>query len=272
MKREKITKLLFEEMTKDEVKKAANKNSILLLPVGAIEEHGPHLPVKTDTYLAEGICMEAAKKIKDQIPILIAPSIWWGYVMQDSADYPGAVYVGVESFINGVTDVCESLLKNGFQRIIVVNGHGHNPGLLNCVSRRIRDKYRISIVVIDHWNLAKKEISAIRKSEIGGMMHACELETGLMLAIRPDLVDMSKAVKEISPVVTKYVSTDMMVSTPVSWSRWDFGHPKSGVMGDPTVATRESGKQMLMYISNALVDFIKEYHLITAKRKKMKSK
>ena len=253
----------FAEMIWWEIKEAAEQDRVAVLPVATYEDHGPHLPVDTDVVLCTGICERAVARIPSEA--LLAPPVPHGY-SPHHMDFHGTLTITWDTFIRYVKDVCCSLAHHGFKRILVVNGHGSNTSPLDMSARLTVIEYesRVLCASVNHWDLrrAKTVGAELRESDYGGTSHAGEYETSLYLALKPDLVDMSRAVDERSPLSPSF-KTDLLAGTHPEGSGarlvpyWS-AVTSSGVMGDATKASAEKGEQFLEAAVSGLVELIRE--------------
>lgn len=249
---------LLESMTWPEARGAAVDQRVVLLPVGAIEQHGPHLPVDVDNRIVTWLCDEAAKRRPDLA--LSVPPIHYGF-NEHNMGFPGTVNVEIEHFIHYVFDVCASFIRQGHNRVILINGHGSNASLCTLVARRIVNETEGLAAAINHWELARTLADGIRESPRGGMAHACEFETSWYLFLNPDGVDMSKAAPDIIERASEYIWVDTLSGdSPVAfiddWSRISNG---SGVEGDPSTATAEKGRQFAEEELGHLIRFCDDF-------------
>lgn len=175
-----------------ELAEAIRRNTIVLLPVGQVEEHGPHLPVGTDAFIAEEVAKRVAAAVEGEIPILVMPTVWSTYSIDAAAKWPGLIKVRTRVVIDLVHDILASLLRMGFRKIVLVNAHGNNPELLKVALRELADEFEAAPVLTNVWSMAAKSFNEVRRSAAGGSIHAGEYETALMLAMGYP-VDMSKA-------------------------------------------------------------------------------
>lgn len=248
--------LLLERMSWPEVKNAIERNSIAIIPVGQIEEHGLHLPINTDAFLATEIAKRAAQKASKEINVVVAPTIQLGYSQVDVTKFAGTFSLKPETFMNVMVDMCSSLIRQGFKKIVILNSHGQNVDMIKVALRRVRDETGVAVVLIPMiYSLAVEELSKLRKSDLGGIFHACELETSLLLVLQPDLVDMTKAKKEVTKIPPP-LSADGLVSGKVFLTTWELWKTKYGVMGDPTVASKETGEAFMKAIVDKIADFL----------------
>ena len=256
-------KYRYAEMIWYETKQAAQQGRVAVLPVATHEDHGPHLPVDVDVVLTTEICERAVARIPQEA-VLIPPVIH-GY-SPHHMDFHGTLTITWDTFIKYVKDVCCSLAHHGFERILIVNGHGSNTSPLDLAARLSVLEYdgQILCAAVNHWDLrlVKEVGETLRESDYGGTAHAGEYETSLYLALRPDLVDMSQAVDERSPLPPSF-KTDLLAGRHPQGSGarlvpyWS-AQTASGVMGDATKASQEKGEKFLEAAIEGLVELIRE--------------
>ncbi len=256
-------KPLLEMMTWPEARQAALDRRVVLLPVGAIEQHGPHLPVDVDNRIVTWLCDEAARRRPDLV--MSVPPIHYGF-NEHNMGFPGTVTVAVAHFVAYVADVCLSFVRQGHTRVVLVNGHGSNSMLCRLVARQVINESQDALAAaIDHWNLARDLAAQIRETPIGGMAHACEYETSWYLFLDPSAVQMDRAVADMLASRSRYLWVDLMAGDgPVAliddWSRLSNG---SGVEGDPTTASAEKGRLYAEEEVVNLLDFCAEFQAMT---------
>lgn len=235
----------YEELTWEEIRDI-DKDRIVILPIATIEDHGPHLPVNTDGIITKALCEKVAEAMPKDVVIL--PIITYGYSPHHE-DFPGSLNIRYDVLIRYIIDIGKGLAKHGFKRLLLVNGHCSNVAIVELAQRKINYETNGKIICASTFYLngqkGMKEIKNIRKSEYpGGMGHACELETSLMLVIRPDLVKMEKAKKDI-----QYPNDGDLF---MDWSDGSLGFTpywstisKTGTAGNPEVATKKTGEHLL---------------------------
>ena len=256
-------KFLYTEFTWPEVAKIAKEDRVAILPAAAIEAHGPHLPLDTDVVLCNEVCLRAAQQIPGEVVLL--PPITYGY-SEHLMDFPGTITLDGDALIKCVHGICKSLSRHGFRRILIVNGHGLNPPYLDTAAHSVvtESKGQVICATISYWGVAqlRQTIRDLRESEPGGICHACEMETSLYLAIRPNLVDMEKAVDDHGLPVPDSFRLDMFARVPCSsgimygpyWST----RSTTGVLGSARKATPEKGEAFLKSAAEGLVKVIGE--------------
>jgi len=247
--------IYFADKKWPELKGLIKKNALIILPVGQVEEHGRHLPVKTDAYIAEEVAKRIGESLKNKIPLLIMPTVWSGYSMKSVAKWPGTMRLKQETFINMVFDICSSVIEMGFKKIMIISAHGNHTGALRVVTRNIADEYNIFMALTYPSVMAKEEFSKISKAGPKGSCHGGEYETSLMLYLNESLVDMKKVTSQ-----DKIIISSKFYSDKVFWSTWGLQKSKTGIYGDPTKATKETGKQIMQAIINNYQKFIKEFY------------
>lgn len=257
----------FENKTMDQISEGSKKNTLILLPVGILEEHGPHLPVNTDNVIANDISYLIAERLNPRIQTWVLPTIWAGYHGKHLAQLPGSIKVKQETLFNYIYDICESLCLGGFKKIAIINGHGQNPAVLEIVCRKIADDYGVNILITYPLSMiGKKEGLGIKKSPEGGAGgHACEVETSLVMALRDNLVDISKAPEgDICNYKNKFIAGDLFPEHEVIkfgyWSTFAIQGTKSGVLGEPKYATKENGEKFIQIIVDNYIELLQEYY------------
>ncbi len=253
----------YGEHTWLELRELAKRDDVaVVIGTATLEDHGYHLPIDTDVRLIETICRGAVRRFneREQAKAMLFPTAVHGYTPHH-LDFPGTVSLRWNVFVEALLDCGRSLCRHGFDRILIVNGHGSNAPLVDIAARLINLEHRDAVCMASTLYLTTPESTALiereRDSELGGLSHACELETSLYLAIAPELVQMDKAIREI-PEWNENVWNDWPGGGPLSyWPHWS-GFSHSGVMGDPTLATAEKGRLFLERAQEEAAGFIAE--------------
>ncbi len=259
----------FQDKTWPELQEYIEKGAVVIIPLGTVEEHGPHMAVGADAMIAEDTSRDIAEefsKEKDMPPVLVLPTFWSGYSMKIMNKWPGVISVRARVVLDALTDIVSSLVRMGFYRIVLSNNHGHHDGIIRQLVRDIADEHNVWIAVIQPASFAAEAYKEHRKSKPGGSIHAGEYETSLLLHYgRP--VDMSKATDEdIVKYGSKFSPLDHFSgSKSVVWSTWGLQSSKSGSYGDPTPATKETGEILAKAIAPNVVEFLREYCKKTGK-------
>ena len=229
-----------------------------LLPVGAIEQHGPHLPLDTDAFDAEYLAKRVADGCRDPKP-LVLPLIAYGVSYHHEA-FKGTISINNDTLANLVYDVGISVAKNGIRKLVIINGHGGNAPSLNFAAQRINQDARI-FVCVDTGETSDVDVDSL--IETPNDVHAGEIETSTSLAIRPHLVRMDRLQMEVPAFSSRYL--DFTSKRGVSWYAHTHKISSSGVMGDPTKASVEKGEKMWELIIAHLVLFVDQLKTMTLK-------
>lgn len=248
-----------ERLTRVKVQEMANRRATILVPIGATEQHGPHLPLDTDTFFAYKIALEAAQAFDD---VLVAPAIPWGL---SSAHSGLGATISLQPFtaLQLLLDICYSLLDCGFTRQIWINGHNSNKMILSLLVYECQRQRGAQIAAVTYFDLARSSFSEVRRSSLGGAGHACEFETSLMSYLRPELTEDPGETHKMMVPLTSYDVQDLTTAGPavVGYSFPD--RFPEGVAGDPRLADRETGRRIYESVLSALVDFIGEYKMLS---------
>jgi creatinine amidohydrolase len=238
--------LKMKEMPAADVAEMLQTKKTVIIPLGAFEMYGPHLPLGTDIIVAE----EVAQRVAEKLELPIGPSISVGE-SKGLYDFAGTLTISPSSFYNYLEDVCRSLMKWGVNQIIFMNTHLGNVPIISQLARILKDE-GVKSCQIDWWRFIQPICQGV--TEFEGVMchgHASESGTSCMLYMRPDLVNMEKATviepgyKDDYPDIIKY--RDLRDYTP------------NGTIGNATVANQEKGKIIVEKGVSRIVDFLKGY-------------
>jgi creatinine amidohydrolase len=251
-------KHLFASMTWPEVNEAVAERRVVLVPVGAIEQHGHHLPVDVDNVIAVSVCERAAALAPEAIVSM--PPIHYGF-NDHNMDFPGTISIKMQHFIDYCFDLGASLASQGFRRILFVNAHGSNSPLCDLVARRVTIETEALCGAINHWQLVWKEIVEMLEGGPYAADHACEWETSEYLHLCPELVQFDKIRDEIAAErggprwLYPTVAGDSPVKFMNFWSRMS----ETGTNGTPSLATAEKGRRMIELTIERLVTIAREF-------------
>jgi creatinine amidohydrolase len=231
--------------------------SILVQPLGAIEQHGPHLPLSTDLVIAEAVASAAVEAVGDDLDVWLLPPLAYTK-SNEHAWHAGTVWLGARTLLAVLEDVGRCVGALPARRLVFFNGHGGNSALLNVANREVRLAHGL-MTFLAHPSVPADQGGVSPPSELGMGVHGGTDETSMMLHLRPDLVDMSRAARHVPEhlAANRHVRFGGRVS--FGWLSDDFG--PSGVIGDPTVATAELGKQLF---EAAVTSFVEALHEIAA--------
>ncbi|MEJ2720031.1 MAG: creatininase family protein [bacterium] len=247
---------LLAEMTWPQARQRFREVDVALLPVGSIEQHGPHLPLDTDAFDADYLARAVADRCSAPRPTVL-PLIPYG-VSYHHAEFSGTISIGNGTLSRLVYEIGMSLARNGVTKIVIINGHGGNDPALNFAAQEINRDARI-FVCVDSGETSDVDIYSM--IDTPNDVHAGEIETSTSLATRPDLVRMQNAEKLVPEFSSKYL--DFTSKRGISWYAFTKRISESGVMGDPTKATAEKGRQRWEAMIRHLVAFVEDLKQIT---------
>jgi len=231
---------------------AAREGALAILPAGSLEQHGPHLPVITDTASASAAAIAAARLVVNDMPVAVLPGLWLG-LSEHHLPFGGTISVDYAAYRAILESIVRSLRAIGFARLLIVNGHGGNIDPLAVACRELAVAWDFPIVATTPWFLARDKIAAIFDSDTAPK-HACEGETSLMMAIAGDIVKKDKLDEAMQQAPAP-------VHAPAGFSRfYSFSEraPVTGTWGDPRSATAEKGERFLTVQAEALAEAIRD--------------
>jgi creatinine amidohydrolase len=250
-------KHLFAEMTWEEVNEAAAGGRVVLIPVAAIEQHGPHLPIDTDNLIASRICEEAARSRPDVC--LCAPIIHYGW-NEHNMDFPGTISIRQENFLNYCYDVGESFARQGFDRILYVNSHGSNNPLCNLVARRVTVYTSALSAHLNWWEIAWPMVMEVVQGGPRAVDHGCEMETSMYLHLKEELVVKEKIVDEFpEDRGGPRWAYPNLGGTPVQFMNFWSRMSSSGVSGAPSLATADKGRKIFEHAVGRVIEIAGEF-------------
>jgi creatinine amidohydrolase len=249
--------MLLKDLTWPEVKSLDFDRLIVVLPTGSFEQHGPHLPFTTDTDIVTAIAERIERAMPDRT--LLLPTLWPG-LSTHHMHFPGTMDVPQSVYIQLVTELGKSISTMGAKKAFVLNGHGGNDTPLRAALRELKTAVPPTrFVFASYWTLATNTLRNVRESELGGMGHACEMETSVMLHLHPDRVKMDRAVRDGPTHTDVYRKADMQIGRPVFFVNEFHEVSKSGVVGHPDLATADKGKRFLDGIVADVSAFVEHF-------------
>ncbi len=237
------------DITWEEAEDALNKYSIVMLPIGGgTKEHGPHLPGGTDYFVVE----ELANRVVEQAPVVLLPTLPYAYYPA-FIDWPGSVSIEADHFMDIVSDIIKSFVRHGIEKFLILDGGVSTHCPMKILSSDLHNELGIEVGVTDILGLGKEVDDKVCEQEFGG--HADESETSSMLAIRPDLVKLDRAVKERMDPRPGTVSDKGIRKVAVRGKMLT----ENGINGDPTLADSEKGEKIIRAKVKDIVDFINNF-------------
>jgi len=224
----------------------AARDAVVLLPVASTEQHGPHLPTGVDDMLVTEVCRRTARLLDPAAPAVVAPTVWCGLANHHVA-FGGTFTLSLATYQALLCDLCRSILKAGFRRIVLVNGHGGNIAGLAAISAELTRELEAPVATATYFMVAAKEVAAVLEDQ-DGVMHACEAETSMMMVVAPELVNASQLpdahgpafdiAASLMPTLKRFVPFESVTA--------------SGVAGDARRATPAKGEALLNACAAAL--------------------
>ncbi len=229
--------------------------SLAVLPVGATEQHGPHLATGTDAFAVEHVARQAAIRAGDTGSIVVTPTLPFG-----SSDhhfpFGATMSIGTQTYYAVVRDLVASLVRDGFRKILIVNGHGGNHELIQLVARDISLVHPVQVGALSYWDAARSQLDERWTGKPGHLPpgHAGEFETSVVMHLRPDLPPNEppsrtpEAIAALTPRTTgwRLEETDW-------WANID------GYTDNPSLATAEQGEQLLEVVIAGLADVMRAF-------------
>jgi mycofactocin system creatininase family protein len=247
---------IWGELTWVEAQKQLQEVDIALLPVGSIEQHGPHLPLDTDAYDAEYLAHQVAQACSHPKP-LVLPGISYG-VSYEHNQFSGTMSISNDTLTRLVYEIGMSAYRNSIKKLVIINGHGGNTPALNHAAQMINRDAKI-FVCVDSGETSDVDIYSLIQTP--NDVHAGEIETSTSLAIRPQLVRMNLAKKSIPEFSSRYLN--FTSKRKVSWYAYTKNVSESGVLGDPTQASAEKGKKIWQIMTAHLVSLVEDLKNMT---------
>ncbi len=250
----------YEKLTWPEINDAVELGKVCIVPCGAVEQHGPHLPLDVDIVCPTGIALGAGRQAPGTL--LVLPTVCYGYTGH-VMDFPGTINTDFEHFMHQVLDITKSLAYHGFKKIVLLNGHGSNMPNLDLVARRTNLETDAECILAAWWNLLtvdKDFLPGWRESKFpGGCAHACELETSLYMYLDGDNVRTDKiknGVVSFNEEDNPFNWVDLFAAGPATIISWTSSYSETGVLGEPELATAEKGRRAYEEAVKQLVRFV----------------
>ncbi len=250
----------YEKLTWPEINDAVELGKVCIVPCGAVEQHGPHLPLDVDLVCPGGIARGAGLASPENL--LVLPIVAYGYTGH-VMDFPGTINTHYEHFMHQVLDITRSLAYHGFKKIILLNGHGSNWPNLDLVARRTNLETDAECIPMCWWNLLtidKTFLPRWRQSKFpGGCAHACELETSLYLYLDGDNVRKDKIKNgtiSFNEEESPFNWVDLFGAGPATIISWTSSYSETGVLGEAELATAEKGREAYEEAVKQLVRFV----------------
>lgn len=249
--------MIWDQLTSPQLA-SLDRRAVVLLPLAATEQHGPHLPLATDRLIAQAISHTTSQQRPDKVLVLPCPPV--GYSQHHRA-FAGTLSVAHDTLIRYAHEMIDGVVADGFDRILMLNAHGGNQALGGVLQEQLGEQYPNAMFVFTSWwRLAADELLPLNETGPGGVGHACEFETSLMLHLHPELVRPDKIEKGGNTPTFDWAASDMLRAGRASLYRSMRTMTPNGIFGDPTGATAEKGRAILDTVTAALVRLIDDLY------------
>ncbi len=247
----------WQDLTTEDFADLDPATTVAVMPLGAIEQHGPHLPVSTDAVIAEEMAKRALEQVPDAVPALLMPTQAIGKSNEHLA-FAGTLTLNAKTLIDVWYETAEGVKRAGLSKILFINAHGGQPQVMEIVARELRVKESILAVTSSWWHMGFPE-GLVDAEEIRHGIHGGTVETSIMRHLRPDLVKMDKAADFVSVLPETEAANERLRyvgGVGIGWQAQDL-HPL-GVAGDASKATPEIGKAVVEHVTAGLARLIEE--------------
>ncbi len=247
----------WQELTTTDFAALEADRAVALLPVGAVEQHGPHLPLATDRCIADGIVARCLELLPEETTLLVLPTQAIGESTEHAA-FAGTLSGAAETLIALWTEIGDSVARAGLRKLIILNSHGGQPQIVDIVAQRLRLGWDMLVVKVNSFRLGIPE-ALFAAEELAHGIHGGALETSMMLHLRPDLVRMDQA-RDFRPLSAEMAADYRRLSsrgaTAFAWAAQDLN--AAGVCGDATDADGERGRLVIDHMARALLDVVED--------------
>lgn len=244
----------WEDLKAPEISEKIDASSLALWPIGAVEQHGPHLPLAVDHLIADAVGAAVLAAVPPDLDLWLLPTLSVSK-SNEHAWSPGTLWLSATTMLSVVADVARSVATTGVERLVFLNAHGGNSSLLNVACREIRLEHGLR-TFLTHPFVPADQGGESASSELGMGIHGGHDETSMMLHLRPDLVDMSKATRRIPQDLTDNDHVRFGGAVTFGWLSNDFG--ADGHIGDPTTATPGHGDTLFAAAVETIVAQLRE--------------
>ena len=241
-----MTETAWNRLPAETLRALAARDAIVLLPVASTEQHGPHLATGVDDFLCSEICRRVVAELTPDVAVVVAPTLWFGLADHHTA-FGGTFTISLATYHAVLRDLCRSILGAGFRRIVIVNGHGGNMQALAAFSGELTRELDAPVATTTYFMEGTAEQAKILEDQ-NGVMHACEAETSMMMAVHPELVNRSRLEAAHGPNFDLTASLIPSLKTFRTFAELT----SSGVAGDARKASASKGEALLKACAAAL--------------------
>lgn len=249
----------FAYLTWTDIEAMSDKeNTVIIQPIGAIEQHGPHLPIAVDSAISVGVLGKALSQLETEIPAYALPPLYYGK-SNEHWHFPGTISLSAQTLLETIKEVAQSIYRAGFRKLVLMNSHGGQPQIMDIAARDLHQEYGDFLVFpFFTWRVPHIAAEVLSQKELELGIHAGDAETSIMLALLPEQVKMERAVCEYPPELPPESLLSIEGKLPFAWVTKDLS--QSGVIGDATTATREKGDRILASVAAGWVRTIQDVY------------
>lgn len=234
------------------------ENVVIIQPIGAIEQHGHHLPIAVDSAISLGVLGKALAKLDPAIPAYALPCLYYGK-SNEHYGFPGTITLKAETLLSVIKEMAASIYSAGFRKLVLMNSHGGQPQIMEIAARDLHQEHPdFEVFPFFTWRVPNIAQELLTQKELEYGIHAGDAETSLMLALLPQQVKMEQAVQEYPRNLPQDSLLSMEGKLPFAWLTKEVS--TTGVMGDATVATQEKGEKILASLADGWVSVIKDIY------------
>ncbi|GAB4544947.1 MAG: creatininase family protein [Pleurocapsa sp.] len=249
----------FPYLTWQEIAAMPDKENVAIIqPIGAIEQHGLHLPLAVDSAISLGVLGKALSKLDKSIPAYALPCLYYGK-SNEHWGFPGTITLSATTLLSVIKEMATSIYNSGFRKLILMNSHGGQPQIMEIAARDIhQEKPDFAVFPLFTWRVPHIAGEFLTEKEKEYGIHAGDAETSIMLSLLPEQVKMDKAVTEYPQGLPQDSLLSMEGKLPFAWLTRELS--QSGVMGDATAATKEKGDRILESVAEGWVKVIQDIY------------
>jgi creatinine amidohydrolase len=247
---------MWKELTAEDLRAKAADNAIVVLPVASMEQHGPHLPVGVDTFLCEAVCRAGAEIAAEDVPVVVAPTLWCGMAEHHMA-FGGTFTFDIPTYQAVLAAFLTSIKRHGFNRVFIVNGHGGNIAALNAFLPDLTRGTGLALYATTYFELSKADIGQYLEDQ-KQVQHACEVETSMMMVVAPATVKHDRL-----PEAFGMLNGDPRKAFPAQRFHSFKDLTPSGVVGDARRASAAKGEKLLAVCGEGLAAALKDREMWT---------
>jgi creatinine amidohydrolase len=236
----------------------AKENVVIIQPIGAIEQHGPHLPLIVDSAISMGVLGKALTQLESDIPAFALPCLYYGK-SNEHWHFPGTITLTAQTLLLVIKETAESIYRSGFRKLILMNSHGGQPQIMEIIARDLHQEYEdFSVFPLFTWRVPNITSQLLTPKELELGIHAGDAETSLMLSLLPKQVKMELAIPEYPRNLPENSLLSLEGKLPFPWLTKEL--TESGEMGDPTAATKKKGDRILASLADGWTQLIRDVY------------